>query len=296
MRFTAALVPAFAGALAVSACTRDEGNLPVGTEEVSPLQQERYLRRLHVDLTGAPPEDAVLGAALERLRSEGNTATVRRTLAEELLASDAFAENWVAELENRAFEGETRQSRYDLLCLVLRTVECVECDAEDACACSCPAIVPILEERTALEAAPADFAGGATTASVERRYAATQAFRFPLGPDAVAELLFGAFLDRPVENDERRNASAMVVGSFLDGSPAGLVFHRHGSDYGDLVDIVFESEPYRDAAVDRVFVRYLGRFATAIERSHFASALDPQDPDVRGVIEAVVASQEYFEQ
>jgi hypothetical protein len=296
MRIAAFAALPLAGAIALAACSRDEGNLPVGTEEASPLQQERFLRRLHVDLTGAPPEDAVLAAALERLRSEGNHATVRGAIAHELTASQAFAENWIAELENRAFEGDTVKSRYDFFCIVLRTVECVDCQGEDPCDCSCPEIVPIHEERTELEKAVGDFAGGATTGSIERRYAATEGFRFPLGPDAVSELLFSAFLDRPVEDDERRNSSAMVLGSFIPGSPAGLLFHQHGADYDDLVGIVFGSEPYRDAAVDRVFVRYLGRRATPVERNHFAAGLDPADPDVRGVIEAVLASQEYFDQ
>ena len=119
----------------------------------------------------------------------------------------------------------------------------------------------------------ADFAQGATSSSIERRYARTSAFRFPLGPDAVAELLFETFLSRPVEAEEQRNAAMMVFGSFIPGSAAGLLFHRHGANYDDLVDIVFTSEPYRNAVVDGAFQRYLGSLAPIDVVVPFAEAL-----------------------
>jgi hypothetical protein len=75
-----------------------------------------------------------------------------------------------------------------------------------------------------------------------------------------------------------------------------VLFHRHGSSTADLVDILFESENYREAVVDRAFARYLGRAATPAEMAHFAAQLDDTDPDARGVIEAVVSSREYFAQ
>ena len=74
------------------------------------------------------------------------------------------------------------------------------------------------------------------------------------------------------------------------------MFHRHGSDYADLIDIVFDSEVYREAIVRRVFGRYLAREPSSVELAHFVSTLDAAKPDVRGVVRAVLSSREYFEQ
>ena len=56
--------------------------------------------------------------------------------------------------------------------------------------------------------------------------------------------------------------------------------------------IVFE--PYREAAVHGVFLRYLGRPASPAELLAFTPTLSVEAPDVRPVIEAVVSSGEYF--
>jgi hypothetical protein len=86
----------------------------------------------------------------------------------------------------------------------------------------------------------------------------------------------------------------MIFGG-LGGGPAGLLFHRHGGTYADLVDIVFDDEIYREAIVAGVFDRYLARPPTSAERAHFVSVLDANDPDAREVIEAVLSSKEYFD-
>jgi hypothetical protein len=88
----------------------------------------------------------------------------------------------------------------------------------------------------------------------------------------------------------------MIVGSLFPGSPAGLLFHRYGSSYADLVDIVFDSEVYREAMVRRVFDRYLSRSPTSVELAHFVSTLDATDPDARDLVRAVLSSREYFAQ
>ncbi len=88
----------------------------------------------------------------------------------------------------------------------------------------------------------------------------------------------------------------MIFGALIPDSPAGLLFHRHGSSYQDLLDIIFQSEVYREAAVSAVFARYLGRSALLQEMAHFSAQLDADAPDVRPIIRAVVSSQEYFEQ
>ena len=74
------------------------------------------------------------------------------------------------------------------------------------------------------------------------------------------------------------------------------MFHRHGSNYADLLDIIFTSEVYREALVRRVFERYLARSPKAIELAHFVTTLDATDPDVRGLARAVASSREYFDQ
>ena len=72
------------------------------------------------------------------------------------------------------------------------------------------------------------------------------------------------------------------------------MFHRYGQTYEDLVDIIFTSEPYREAAVHGVFLRYLGRPASPAELLAFTPSLNAEAPDVRPIIEAVVSSGEYF--
>lgn len=287
-------------ALLFLGCSREDGNLPVGENGPSVVEQQRYLRRLHIDMGGTTPSDEVLQAGVDRLATEGNSATTRKAIAGELMAQPVFAEVYVGELENRALEGDSIESRINFACAVFRTLVCQnECgdSPEDPCAnCNCSVLPQLVAERDDLMKTTDDFAAGASTSSIERRFAQTQAFQFPLGPDAVADLLFETFLGRPVEPEEQRNASMMVTGSFIPGTPAGLLFHQHGADYAELIDIVFGSEPYREAAVDRVFLRYLGRRGTPTELSHFSAALDKASPDARSVIEAVVSSQEYFDQ
>ena len=107
--------------------------------------------------------------------------------------------------------------------------------------------------------------------------------------------LFDDFLARPAEPDEIENGRAMIIGAFFPTSPAGLMFHRHGSNYDELIDIVFDSEIYREAMVAMVFDRYLARAPSPAERAHFVSVLDPAMPDARPVIEAVLTSREYFD-
>ena len=286
--------------LMAAGCSRSkDGNIAVGDQGPSVVEQERYLRRLHIDLNGATPSDEAMKQGLERLAKDGNSAATRQAIAGELMATRLFAETWIGELENRAFEGDSIQSRYTFMCAVFRTLDCSnECeqDVQDQCAeCECSDLPSYMAEREALSTTLDDFAGGATTSAIERRYASTDAFQFPLAPEGVADVLFESFLGRPVEEDEARNVAGMVQGPFLDGSPSGLLFHRHGADYNDLMDIVFGSEPYRDALVDNVFFRYLGRHATPSELRHFSATVDVAQPDARHIIEAVVSSKEYFQ-
>ena len=135
----------------------------------------------------------------------------------------------------------------------------------------------------------------ATTAEIERRFAATQIYRINnASVTAQANVLFEDFLGRPAEADELANAAFMATGTIYPGSPAGLLFQRTGETYADLVDIVFDSEVYRDAAVDATFLRYLGRNASTTERNVLARGLDPEGPDVRPIIVTIVSSKEYF--
>src|SRR5262245_8586767 len=85
-------------ALVLLGCTRQDGNLPVGEDGPSAIEEERYLRRLHIDLAGATPSDEALAAGLQKLETEGNSAATRRAAAKELMQAESFAEVFVGEL------------------------------------------------------------------------------------------------------------------------------------------------------------------------------------------------------
>lgn len=279
------------------------GVTPVGGGPPSAVESERFARRLHLDLSGRPASDEYLVEAVAALTAEGASPSAARAgLADELLASPDFAVAWVAELENRAFGGEDPDNRYDLICGVIRgdecSSECGEPPGDDVCAgCDCGPLADIAADRAALRSAADDLAAGdATTSEVDRRVAHSTALTGYSEPAVLTDQLFELFLGRPAEADEQVNAESMIFGAIVPGSPAGLLFHRHGSSYDDLVDILFESEVYREAAVSAVFARYLGRRAGLAEMAHFSAELDAGSPDVRPVVRAVVSSQEYFDQ
>lgn len=283
----------------VAACeTTVPGQQPVGGSTDSEARLQRYIRRAYLDLAARPPEDAELAAATARLREAGNTPTARAAFAGELLDSAEHARVWIEELENTVFGGLVLDRQYDLLCgLVRNEPPCQACASPEPCACTCPQIAALVAERDALRTTAADLRAGATTSAIERRYADKAGYYVLAGsPENRVRRLFDDFLARPAEPEELENGRAMVIGSLLPGSPAGLLFHRHGADYADLLAIVFESEVYREAIVRRVFERYLARAPRPAELAHFLTTLDAADPDARGLVRAVVTSREYFEQ
>ena len=284
-----------------------DGVTPVGGEVTSPAEIERFARRAHLDLTGSTAEAAFVDDARERILSGGNSAAARGEVIDELLADSKFAGAFVDEVENRAFAAEGYEAGFSLLCGIQRQNDpaCADCAASaDPCTgCSCESIAEMLAERDALDAAAADLAAGsATTSEIERRFAEATPYIALAGPEAGANNVFEDFLDRPAEPDELQNARAMILSIGVDQSNlnaaqhAGLLFHRHGGTVDDLLDIVFSSEVYREAAVNRVFTRFIGRRATPDELAHFVSTLDPDNPDVRDVTGAVLSSREYFGQ
>ena len=280
---------------------RQDGLLPVGSESASVIEQTRYVKRLHLDLTGLLPSDADIAAGVARLADQGDTPATRAAMADELMVKPEFAVLFASELENRVFAGSSSDDAYALFCPILQDGDpaCAGCDyAPDCSGCDCPTMVALAEERTSLGRSADDIAdGSASLADIERRYAASQIFTFNAGSaEGIAMGLFENFLGRPVEADEQKNARAMVFGSLVPPSPSGLLFHRYGADYADLVDIIFTSEVYREAAVDAVFLRYLGRNASPEELAFFTSDLDQASPDVRPVMRAVLSSREYFTQ
>jgi hypothetical protein len=293
-------------ALAAAACSGDsvEGVAPVGGTAASSVELERFARRLHLDLTASPASDEYLADAVaELVQAQAGPAAARAALADRLMESDDFARLFVDELSNRVFGGEDPDNRYALICGVTRDEEpsCAVCGPPpggDACAgCDCERLTAIHADRQAVYDAAADLtAGEATTSEVERRFAESTALAGFSAPDVLATQVFELFLGRPAEPDEQVNAEAMIFGAIVPDSPAGLLFHRHGSSYQDLLDIIFQSEVYREAAVSAVFSRYLGRSALLQEMAHFAGQLDADRPDVRPIIRAAVSSQEYFEQ
>ena len=287
-------------ALGAGACGETVGGQkPVGKTEDTDAQLQRYLRRAYLDLSGHGPSDAELGDATARLRTAGNTAASRGELVDDLIARDTFAAVWTGELENTIFGGNSVDQQYTTVCGIVRgtTPACMTCTDADACACACPQLETLATERTGLRASAQDFLAGTQSSVIEQRHATASAYFALIGtPEARVKALFDDFLARDAEADEIENGRAMILGSLIPGSPAGLLFHRLGASYADLADIVFHSEVYREAMVRRVFARYLARSPGAAELAHFVSTLDATNPDARGVVRAVVSSREYFDQ
>lgn len=288
--------------LGLAGCNQAQGGFaPVLGDEVSVAEKERFARRLHLDLVGLPPSPAQTEALLRRLDDEGNSASTRGALAAELIADPAMPELYLSEVESIAYSGQSIEAGYDLVCEIARSMDvaCAPCHEADACACQCPAIVAFAAEKQAFLELAADLSeGGETrTSEIEKALCRSSPFLFNnTSAEGISTQLFEAFLSRPPEADELANASFMTIGSFIPGSPSGLLFHRHGESYDDLLDIVFGSEVYRDAMVTRTFERYLGRQPTGDELRFFSASLDPERPDLRPVIHAVVSSSEYFHQ
>jgi len=274
------------------------GQKPIGSAVDTEAELQRYLRRAYLDLSGRGPSDADLATATTRLQDGANTPTARGVLVDELIAKPEFATVWIEELENAVFAGNTVDSQYALVCGLLRgEPDCLTCTATDSCECSCSIMGTYLAERTQLRTSAVDLAGGMKSSTIERRYALAYGYYLLAGaPESRVRTLFDDFLSRPAEPDEIENGRSMIFGAIIPGSPAGLMFHRHGASYDDLVDIVFDSEIYRESLVRRVFERYLARTPNSIELAHFVTTLDANEPDVRGLVRAVVSSREYFEQ
>jgi hypothetical protein len=284
----------------LAACDNTVGDQkPVGGTTDTEAEVQRYVRRAYLDLSGRPPSDADLNATTVRLRDAGNTAAVRASFVDERIATDDYAKVWVEELENGILGGNTLEQQYLFLCSIVKNGDnsCDTCTQTDPCKCAC-GILPTLDaERTDLMKATADFKSNMATSEIERRYAmAVGYFALSGTPEGRTIALFDDFLSRPAEPDEIENGRAMIVGAIFPGSPAGLMFHRHGSNYADMIDIIFDSEVYRESMVRRVFNRYLAREPSSLELAHFVTTLDATKPDQRGLVRSVLSSREYFEQ
>jgi hypothetical protein len=275
------------------------GQKPVGGDVDTEAEIQRYLRRAYIDLTGRVPAEADLAASTTRLRDAGNTPTARTELVTELVAKEDFARVYIEEFENGIFGGATLDQQYALVCGIIRSTvpACQSCTETDSCYCQCGPLPTYKTEKESLAKATTDFQAGTSTSELERRYAAAFGY-FVLagGPEGRVSTLFDDFLSRTAEPDEIENGRAMIIGSIFPTSPAGLMFHRHGSNYDDLLDIIFDSEAYRESVVRRVFNRYLAREPSSAELAHFVPTLDASKPDARGLVRAVVASREYFDQ
>jgi hypothetical protein len=287
-------------ALGLAGCEHTvDDQKPVGSHTDSEAEVQRYVRRAYLDLSGRPPSDADLQATTVRLREQDNTAAARAAFAGELIAADDYATLWVEELENSIFAGNTLDQQFQFVCAIIRGGDraCDSCTQQDSCKCSC-SILPTLDgERTDLMKTKADFKANVATSDIERRYAAATGYFILAGtPEGRVSALFDDFLSRPAEPDEIENGRSMIFGAIFPGSPAGLMFHRHGSNYADLIDIVFDSEVYRESVVRRVFGRYLAREPSSLELAHFVTTLDATKPDMRSLVRAVLSSREYFDQ
>ena len=282
-----------------ASCEQRIDDKPVGASTDTEAEIQRYVRRAYLDLSGRPPADADLATATSQLRDAANTAAARGTFVDGLLAGDAFAKVWVDELENTILGGNTLDAQYAFICGIVRsqTRACDGCTAMDACTCNCGSLPALLAERTQLRASASDFAASTPSSVIERRYAsATGYFALTGTPEGRVKALFDDFLARAAELDEIENGRAMVIGALFPNTAAGLMFHRHGANYADLIDILFTSEVYREAMVRRVFERYLAREPKSGELAYFVTTLDANQPDVRGLVRAVLSSREYFDQ
>jgi len=299
---TQTLILALACAQIFLACDSTESGLkPVGGEQVLPAEVERFVRRAHLDMVAKAATDDFVSEKRDAIIAGGNTAAVRAEVATELIATPEWATAFAEELEQRTFAGDGYDFAYNFLCGQARgNPGCSDCTAnQDPCqGCTCTQVTTLLEERTGLENIGADLASGdATTGEVERRVAASQGYRFGRSIPGLATNLFEHFLDRVAEADELANASALIVGFVAaQGNAAGLLFHRHGSNYVDLIDILFTSELYREAVVSRTFERLLGREPSPAEIAHFIKDLDPDAVSSVDVTNAIVSSGEYFNQ
>ena len=286
--------------LCLAACDQTvAGGDPVGGSVDTDAEIQRYLRRAYLDLTGDTPAEADLTASTTRLREANNSAAARGELVGDLMDKQEFADVWTEELENSIFAGDTLESHYQLVCGLIRgtTQACLSCTDADACACTCAPIAPFKLEREKLATTPADFHGGMKTSVLEKRYAMQPGYFAIAGsPEARIAALFDDFLARTPEPDEIENGRALIIGSIIPTSPAGVLFHRYGSSYAEMLDIVFQSEVYREALVRRVFDRYLARSPKPVELAHFSATLDAMEPDARTLVHAVTSSREYFEQ
>jgi hypothetical protein len=287
------------GAILLGACGSTHADQePIGGNVDTDVELQRFLRRAYIDLSGAVPDDATLAAGTTRLRELGNTAAARGQLIDELVAEDRFATVWVEDLENTIFGGNSLEQQYSFVCSIIRgdTPACMACTASDPCACSCPQLASFDTERAGLRTAASDLRAGMSSSAIERRYAMAVAYYALAGaPETRVGSLFDDFLARTAEPDEIENGRSMIFGAIFPGSPAGLMFHRHGANYADLLDIIFDSEVYREAMVRRVFERYLARGPRPNELAYFLSTLDANDPDARPLVRAVLSSREYFE-
>jgi hypothetical protein len=283
-----------------TACNEKVGHQqPLGTTVDTDAQIQRYLRRVYLDVTGKVPSDTDLDTSTSHLRDAQNTPTARGSLVDDLMAKPEWGTTWASELENTIFAGNTLAQQYALICGIIRgdTTACQSCTDPDPCNCQCGNLPQLLTERTQLATSATDFSGGTKSSTIERRYAAAVGYYALAGdPDTRTKTLFTDFLGRTAEADETDNGRMMIIGALITGSPAGILFHRYGSNYTDMLDIIFTSEVYREALVRRVFERYLARDPSGVELSHFVSTLDAMEPDLRSVVRAVVSSREYFDQ
>jgi hypothetical protein len=277
------------------------GQQPVGGDTDSDAQIQRFLRRATLDLSGHPPDDATLAADTATLHSAGDTAVARGAIVDRMMSADDFGKTVVGELQNTIFGGQSVESQYQLVCglIVGGTPDCMSCAGMgDPCACTCPELAGYAAERASLEASATDLVAGTSTSAIEKRHASAKGYSALAGlPETLVKNLFTDFLARTAEQDEVDNGRAMIIGPILGaGSKTGLLFQQLGSDYNDLISIIFGSEVYREAVVVRVFERYLARDPSPAELTHFVSTLDANVPDARPVIRAVVSSREYFAQ
>lgn len=281
-----------------SACRGESDLYPASEAAPSAASVERYVRRAHVDLTGAVPDEATIVAARDRLLEDGASAAARIAFARTLVESEAFARKLVDDVRTAAFDGVPTDRVFAIYCRASANGDggCEKCpfDAADPCACDCSGTTLLAGERAAIGDFAARFAAGEASSTIERELATSAIYQMHGGSvEGLATSLFEDFFDRPPEADEIANVRSCARGSGVSGMGCTL-FRENASNYAGMVERAFASEVYREAAVRRVFRQLLGRVPEPVEYRTFAVTSDAPF-DVRPLVIKVIASNEYFD-
>jgi len=101
------IIVALVGAQSLLACDSTEsGVIPVGGEQISPTEVERFVRRAHLDMLGTAASDEFVTTKAGELVTAGNTAPARAEFVGDMVTEPAWANATLDEKEKRAFAAD----------------------------------------------------------------------------------------------------------------------------------------------------------------------------------------------